>query len=114
MDADQVDKLKTKNCEAKFPCNAVMPGKDATDADRAIYYKLPCHEERAKCYESEIEELNELMLKTYNEKLTNMAIGFGVGMGLFILIMVILIVVFTRRILADRKKKKALAVAAKK
>lgn len=107
MDTDQVYKLKSKNCELKFPCDTVMPGPEATNAERADYYKLPCHEERAKCYETEIEALNELMLKPYYEKLTNMSIGFGVGMGLFILIMVILIVIFTRRILADRKKLKA-------
>ena len=106
MDTAQVNKLKAKDCEAKYPCDAVMPGEDATDADRAAYYKLPCHEQRAKCYQKEIDELNELIMGPYNEKLTNMAIGFGVGMGLFILIVVILIVVFVRRILADRKKKK--------
>ena len=106
MDTDQVNKLNAKNCEGKFPCDAVMPGPEATDAERADYYKLPCHEKRAKCYEAEIEQLNELMLKPYNEKLTNMTIGFGVGMGLFSLIIFILIIVFTRRILADRKKKK--------
>ena len=113
MDTDQVDKLKAKDCEAKYPCNQVMPGADASDADREVYYKLPCHEQRAKCYQKEIDELNDLIMKPYNEKLTNMTIGFGVGMGLFIIIIVILIIVFTRRILADRKKKKEAAAAQK-
>ena len=107
MDIDQVNKLKAKNCEARYPCDKVMPGPEATDSERAVYYQLPCHEERAKCYETEIEALNELVLKPYNKKLTEMTVGFGVGMGLFIIIVGILIIVFTRRILADRKKAKA-------
>jgi hypothetical protein len=84
-----------------------MPDAEATDDERAAYFKLDCHQKRAACYKAEIEEMNDLLLVPYNQKFMTMSIGFGVGMFVFIAIMLILIVVFIRRILADKKKLKA-------